>query len=237
MYSSFEAIIPEKTIYFNMEHLAISLHFNKGVYINMPTSKEKYVIEKKKTPEKIKFGNAFKSALQKLDYTQEQFSKEFGASIETIRNYCQGISFPTVGALIEICDFLNKNDKGIHFDIDYLLGNIECSNHDREFISTHTGLTETGITRFENIINSKDNISINAISTLNKLLDMNDFWVLLTRMHSVLNAKSELDTMNNMIADQFEHTRDLDVSEYKAKQQFDILLDSFVKNNIVDSDN
>jgi transcriptional regulator with XRE-family HTH domain len=84
------------------------------------------------------FKEGFKRARKKSGYTQKSFSEEFNISIETVKNWEQGRNVPEIETLEKLCNFF-------HCDIDYLLGNMECETHDKQFIHDKTGLSEDAI--------------------------------------------------------------------------------------------
>lgn len=71
-------------------------------------------------------------------YTQESFAESFGVSVDTVKNWEQGRTAPSIDTLIELCDFFEC-------DIDYLFGTLDCKTHDVQFIQEYIGLSEKTI--------------------------------------------------------------------------------------------
>ena len=63
-------------------------------------------------------------------YTQESFAESFGVSVDTVKNWEQGRTAPSIDTLIELCDFFEC-------DIDYLFGTLDCKTHDVQFIQEY----------------------------------------------------------------------------------------------------
>ena len=73
-------------------------------------------------------------------YTQESFAEAFGVSVDTVKNWEQGRTAPSIDTLIELCDFFEC-------DMDYLFGTLDCKTHDVQFIHEYIGLSEEAIKR------------------------------------------------------------------------------------------
>lgn len=91
------------------------------------------------------FKDGFKRARKKGGYTQKSFAEKFNISIETVRNWEQGRNVPEMETLEKLCNFFQCG-------VDYLLGNIECETHDKQFIHDYTGLSEDTIDKLNNHI-------------------------------------------------------------------------------------
>ncbi len=92
------------------------------------------------------FKDGFKRARKDAGYTQETFCEHFinydglKVSLSTVRNWEQGRNTPELKTIEALCAFL-------HCDMDYLFFNIECKNHDNQFIHEELGLSEASIER------------------------------------------------------------------------------------------
>ena len=93
------------------------------------------------------FKDGFKRARKNSGYTQKSFSESFNISIETVKNWEQGRNIPEMETLERLCNFFQC-------DIDYLLGNIECETHDKQFIHDQTGLSENAINKLLELYNN-----------------------------------------------------------------------------------
>lgn len=84
------------------------------------------------------FKKGFKRARIKNGYTQKRFSEKFNISIETVKNWEQGRNIPEFKTLEKLCNFFQC-------DLDYLFDNLDCKDHDTQFIHDETGLSEKSI--------------------------------------------------------------------------------------------
>lgn len=119
------------------------------------------------------FQKGFKRARIKNGYTQKSFAKEFNISIETVKNWEQGRNIPEFKTLEKLCNFF-------HCDMDYLLNNLDCKDHDTQFIQDETGLSEKSIEqlRYLSLINN----------TLTTEHDLNTINILLEQLNSKYNS-------------------------------------------------
>lgn len=80
-----------------------------------------------------------KEARKKAGYkTQEEFAKAYHISLQTVRNWEQGKTSPSLEDFIDLCEKLKC-------DADYLLGKIDERTHTLEYIKNNTGLTEDSV--------------------------------------------------------------------------------------------
>lgn len=85
------------------------------------------------------FGGKLKEARKKAGYkTQEAFAEAFGCKTESVRNWEQGRTFPEIGTLLRLADFLDC-------DLDYLIGRIDKPTHDLQFITDELRLSEEAV--------------------------------------------------------------------------------------------
>lgn len=97
----------------------------------------------------VMFRNRLKGLRERKGLTQQELAdclniKGSSVSIDTIRNWEQGFSMPSVETLAAICRFFDC-------DFDYILGNIDSKTHDMEWIKSETGLTEDSIKNIQSI--------------------------------------------------------------------------------------
>lgn len=80
-----------------------------------------------------------KEARKKAGYkTQGEFAEAYHISLQTVRNWEQGKTSPSLEDFIDLCEKLKC-------DGDYLLGKIDERTHTLEYIKESTGLTENSI--------------------------------------------------------------------------------------------
>jgi len=85
------------------------------------------------------FGEKLKEARKKAGYkTQEAFAEAFDCKTESVRNWEQGRTFPEIGTLFHLADFLDC-------DLDYLIGRIDKPTHDLQFITDELRLSEEAV--------------------------------------------------------------------------------------------
>ena len=117
------------------------------------------------------FKDGIKRARKKMGYTQQSFSVAFGVCIETVRNWEQGRNIPDSVTLKKLCQFFNCS-------LDYLFFNIDCQNHDIQFIKDKMGLSENTI---KNIIKlTKYEQGKRRLTIIDGLLQNSDFTISLT---------------------------------------------------------
>lgn len=93
-----------------------------------------------------------KRARKKAGLTQIELSEKLKTlgipdipdTVETVRNWEQGRSKPTVGTLLQLTKFYDC-------DLDYLTKRIDCKTHDLQFIHDQTGLSEDAIKKLQKI--------------------------------------------------------------------------------------
>lgn len=89
-----------------------------------------------KTPN---FKAGLKRARKRAGYkTQEEFANGIKKSIETVRNWEQGKTKPSLDDFIQLCEDLSC-------DADYLLDNLDEQTHDIDFICKYTGLSSDAV--------------------------------------------------------------------------------------------
>lgn len=98
-------------------------------------------------------------------YTQESFAEAFGVSVDTVKNWEQGRTAPSIDILIELCDFFEC-------DMDYLFGTLDCKTHDMQFIHNKTGLSEEAINELMYIKTLNDIVVEDTdLPTINALIE------------------------------------------------------------------
>lgn len=84
------------------------------------------------------FKDVFKREREKAGYTQKSFAEYFDISLDTVRNWEQGRKVPEIKTVERLCaEFACEPD--------YLLGRMEHSTHDMQFICSQTGLSEDAV--------------------------------------------------------------------------------------------
>lgn len=86
------------------------------------------------------FAKPLKRRRKELSYKQKDLAIAVGVSVESIRNWEQGRVLPSYEKLIEL-------SKILECDCDYLLGTMDYSTHDIQFIHDQTGLSEKTISK------------------------------------------------------------------------------------------
>ncbi len=96
--------------------------------------------------------------------------------VRGLRQWLNGETIPEYYTLIKLCekDCLNCS-------LDYLLGRIECTNHDIQFIHDETGLSEESIKQVNFMYHSGSADLRKNITSLNRLLEKNSFAIFLLR--------------------------------------------------------
>lgn len=84
------------------------------------------------------FKEVFKRERERAGYTQKSFAESFDVSLDTVRNWEQGRKVPEIKTIERLC-----NEFGC--EPDYLLGRMENSTHDIQFICNQTGLSEDAV--------------------------------------------------------------------------------------------
>ena len=117
---------------------------------------------------KSNFGNNIKSLRKSAGYKRQQdFADAFGRSIDTIQNWEQGKTWPTMEDFLLLCDHF-------HCDADYLVGRIGTKTHDLNFICSETGLSERTATFFmknQDLAKALDWLDPDQLRTFMKALD------------------------------------------------------------------
>ena len=80
-----------------------------------------------------------KKARKAANLTQQQLADKMDVTLKTVMNWEQGLVNPPLETVIQLADML-------YCDIDFLVGRIECRDHDVQFIHDQTGLSEKSIT-------------------------------------------------------------------------------------------
>lgn len=84
------------------------------------------------------FKDVFKRERRRCGFTQQSFAEYFGVSLDTVRNWEQGRKVPEIKTIERLCDEFGCEP-------DYLLGRMEHSTHDIQFICDQTGLSEYAV--------------------------------------------------------------------------------------------
>lgn len=84
------------------------------------------------------FKEVFKRERKKAGYTQQSFADSFDISLDTVRNWEQGRKVPEIKTIERLCAEFGCEP-------DYLLGRMENSTHDTQFICDRTGLSEDAV--------------------------------------------------------------------------------------------
>lgn len=93
---------------------------------------------------KYQFGIRFKELRKKKGLTQEKFSEVFpDATLDSVRSWEQHYAVPEISTLLDLCDFFGC-------DLDYLMGRIECMDHEKQYIHDKTLLSEKAIKAIQN---------------------------------------------------------------------------------------
>ena len=117
---------------------------------------------------KPNFGVNLKALRKSAGYkTQQDFADAFGRSLDTIQNWEQGKTWPTMDDFLLLCDYF-------HCDADHLVGRIKERTHDLHFICSATGLSERTAAFFmgnQDIAGSLNWLEPDQIRTLLESLD------------------------------------------------------------------
>lgn len=84
------------------------------------------------------FKEIFKRERKKAGYSQKSFAEYFDVSLDTVRNWEQGRKVPEIRTIERLCAEFGCEP-------DYLLGRMESSTHDVQFICDQTGLSEDAV--------------------------------------------------------------------------------------------
>lgn len=84
------------------------------------------------------FKEVFKRERERAGYTQKSFAESFDISLDTVRNWEQGRKVPEIKTIERLCAEFGCEP-------DYLLGRMENSTHDIQFICKQTGLSEDAV--------------------------------------------------------------------------------------------
>ncbi len=112
------------------------------------------------------FGAGLKRARKKAGYkTQQDFADSFYKSLETIRNWEQGKTKPSLDDFLDLC-------YRFECDADYLLGTIDERTHNISFICQYTGLSETAVEHLHMLsaVNNNERYR-QIICAINRLLE------------------------------------------------------------------
>lgn len=122
-----------------------------------------------------------KRARKAAGLTQTALANELGVHDKTIKNWEQGISAPTLEALINLSQFYDC-------DLDYLTGRIDCKTHDLQFIQDYIGLSENSIKMLHDYHVSKTD-GQNCLPTyISNIMDHPDSSVLLHHIKTYIGA-------------------------------------------------
>ena len=139
------------------------------------------------------FKDGFKRARKEANYTQETFCDNFinydgiKVSLSTVRNWEQGRNIPELKTIEALCGFF-------HCDMDYLFFNIECKNHDTQFIHEELGLSEISIERLRHYKKQYPDY----IGSMNFLLESDNFENVLYHIYEYSNSLRHLNLLHNM---------------------------------------
>ena len=119
-----------------------------------------------KKPYTFKYAEALRRA--RIEYgekigqkvTQEKLAEAIDTSVESVRDWEQGRRPPNGENLFRLCELYDC-------DMDYLIGRIECSTHDIQFIHDQTGLSESAIRKLQ----EQKQLRHNAADVLSGLID------------------------------------------------------------------
>lgn len=120
--------------------------------------------------------------------TQEAFAEVLDVSVETVRNWEQGRTLPEMETLFRICTLLNC-------DMDYLIGRLESTTHDLDFIKNQTHLSEAAIKKLIKIA-SYDRATGNS-GMLSRLIENENFEYLIALLNSKAGEGDRSFTVDN----------------------------------------
>lgn len=134
-----------------------------------------------KASKKADYNNVFARRLRGLmeqepKTTQNELAKAIGVSRQSISQYTDGSTQPTLDKFDEIAKYF-------HVSADFLLGKVENPTTDIEIrrICEHTGLSENAVKTLVNV--NRDAARGERVSTLSKMLEHPDFIDLLGMIH------------------------------------------------------
>lgn len=84
------------------------------------------------------FKEIFKRERKKAGYSQKSFAEYFDVSLDTVKNWEQGRKVPEIKTIERLCAEFGCEP-------DYLLGRMESSTHDVQFVCDQTGLSEDAV--------------------------------------------------------------------------------------------
>lgn len=114
--------------------------------------------------QKLSFRVGLKRARKRAGYkTQEEFANGIKKSIETVRNWEQGKTKPSLDDFIQLCEDLSC-------DADYLLDNLDEQTHDIDFICKYTGLSSEAVQLLHNLNERGSTEEKRTISFINRVL-------------------------------------------------------------------
>ena len=122
--------------------------------------------------------------------TDALLKAKFNVTLDTVQNWEQGKSSPSMETLLKLCDFFDCS-------ADYLLGLIEEKTHDLAFICEYTGLSEESIINLDKL----------NITTLNYVLLSPHFKKILDM---ISNSAEYADGRGNIIASYIQSKLDSD---------------------------
>lgn len=84
------------------------------------------------------FSRRLKDLMKEKEIDQTGLAEELNLSQQAISNWVKMKNFPDIGAIMDLCCFFECN-------VDYLLGNINATTHDTNYICEKTGLSEKAV--------------------------------------------------------------------------------------------
>ncbi len=126
---------------------------------------------------------------------------DYSGILGTLKNYenpnkdCK----PRLDIVDNLCKLLNC-------DIDYLLGNMECETHDKQFIHDRTGLSENAINKLLELYNNAcSRLEIwdpeSCLDIINNLLASEDFMHLIQAISNADSCAIEVIRLNDILSD------------------------------------
>lgn len=109
------------------------------------------------------FKEVFKRERERAGYTQKSFAESFDVSLDTVRNWEQGRKVPEIKTIERLC-----NEFGC--EPDYLLGRMENSTHDIQFICNQTGLSEDAVLALSRLKEDRATIQVLDFLLTNRMI-------------------------------------------------------------------
>ena len=110
-------------------------------------------------------------AAQNPRLSQEGLAAALDVARETIGQWENGVTMPSLSYLLKICELY-------HVDLDYITGRLDCQTHDLQYVHDLTGLSEDAIKKL--IAMNEANRVVHRVDVLSHLITHKSFNYLLS---------------------------------------------------------